>query len=348
MVGSPLGLADGGDAVDHRRDASARGRLLSRRGLIGSLCGAALGCESVASAKSPVARVAVLDPAALSGWQACVDALRERGWVEGRNLAFELRSTEGRPERFRELAAELVALRPDVIIAVSSQSTQAARESTDSIPIVMIGVADPIGSGFVTNLARPGHNITGISNQFRDTGGKMLQLLTEVRPGISRVLLFFVPENSGSRLNEESLVEVAPRLGVTLEPVPVNTPEDLDVALAEVARSRPDALATLSPPLLVLHRQRIIAFALDHRLPAISNYSQWVRDGLLMSYGAEDFAMWRRAADFVDRILKGATPATMPVEQPTKFELAVNLKTANALSLTIPQSILQLADEVVE
>jgi putative ABC transport system substrate-binding protein len=187
--------------VDHRWDAGAGRRLLSRRDLMSSLYGAALGCPIAAWAQSPVARVAVLDPAAVSGWQACVDALRERGWVDGRNLAFELRSTEGRLERFQELATELVALRPDVIIAVSSQSTQALRERTGSIPIVMVGVADPIGSGFVASLARPGRNITGVSNQFRDTAGKMLQLLTELRPGISRVPLFFVPDNSGSRLN---------------------------------------------------------------------------------------------------------------------------------------------------
>jgi putative ABC transport system substrate-binding protein len=144
------------------------------------------------------------------------------------------------------------------------------------------------------------------------------------------------------------LVAVAPRLGLTLEQVPVNTPEDFDVAFAAVARSRPEALVTLSPSLLLVQRQRVIAFALDHGLPAISNHSQWVRDGLLMSYGAEGFALWRRAADHVDRILKGATPATMPVEQPTKFELAINLNTAKALGLTFPQSILQRADEVIE
>ena len=304
-------------------------------------------------AQSPVARVAVLEGAppstpGASDSPAFVDALRERGWVEGRNIELHRRWAEGRAERYPQLAAELVALRPDLIIAASSQATQAVHEKTETIPIVMVGVADPVASRFVASLARPGGNITGLSVQLPETMGKALQLLAEVRPGISRVALLWVPDNPGSRVNKEALVAIAPRLGITLDPVAVQAQEELDAAFAAVARSRPDALFTTSAPLQMAHLHEIIAFALEQRLPAMGYVTQWARDGLLMSYSTDPADQWRRAAYYVDRILKGAKPADLPVEQPTRFELVINLKTAKALGLTIPPSILSRADEVIE
>jgi putative ABC transport system substrate-binding protein len=306
------------------------------------------------AAQSPVAHVALLgavpvsDPAERLAWQAFVAALRERGWVEGHNLAFELRSGGGRPEHYPELAAELVALQPDVIIAVGTQPVKAVREKTDTIPIVMISVPDPIGLGYIESFARPGGNITGVSNQFGDIIGKALQLLTEVRPGLSRVGFLWVPDNPAMRFNRAALEAIAPQLGLTIEPIEVKASEDFDAAFDAVARSRPDALLMNSPPLFVVHRSEIIAFALDHQLPAIGNFSWWAREGLLMSYGPDWVHMWRRMADYVDKILRGAKPTDLPVEQPTKFELVINRKTADALGLTIPPALLARADEVIE
>ena len=306
------------------------------------------------AAQSPVAHVArlgslpVSDPSETSAWQVFVAALRERGWVEGHNLAFELRSGGGRAERYPELAAELVALRPDVIIAVGTQPVKAMREKTDTIPIVMISVTDPIGLGYIASFARPGGNITGVSNQFGDTMGKVLQLLTEVHPGLSRVGFFWVPDNPAMRFNKAALEAIAPQLGVTIEPVAVKAAEDFDAAFAAVARSRPDALLMNSPPLLMEHRREIIAFAADHRLPAIGNFAWWARDGLLMSYGPDWVHMWRRMADYVDKILKGAKPTDLPVEQPTKFEFVINLRTARAIGLALPPLFVARADEVIE
>jgi ABC-type uncharacterized transport system substrate-binding protein len=232
-----------------------------------------------AAAQSRVAHVALLgaspvsDPAERPAWQAFVAALRERGWVEGQNLAFELGVGGGRTERYPELAAELVALRSDVIIAVGTQPVKAVREKTDTIPIVMISVPDPIGLGYIESFARPGGNITGVSNQFGDTIGKVLQLLTEVHPGLSRVGFFWVPDNPAMRFNKTALEAIAPQFGVTIEPIEVKASEDFDAAFDAVARSRPDALLMNFPPLFVVHHPEIIAFALDHRLPAIGNSS---------------------------------------------------------------------------
>jgi len=312
------------------------------------LGGAAIFWPIAAAGQSRISHVAVLGDPSPELWQVFSEALRARGWIEGQNLAFDIGSIDGHPERFPALAAELVALQPDLIIAVSSQATQAAREKTAKIPIVMIGVADPIRSGFVATLPRPGGNVTGLSAQLGDTNEKALQLLSEVRAGISRIGLLWNPDNSGSRLNKERLVAIAPRLGITIEPVAINAPADFGAAFAAVARSRPDAVFTHSAPLLMARHQEIVAFALDHRLPAIGSATLWARSGLLMSYAWNEVESWRRLADYVDRILRGAKPADLPVQQPTRFELVINLKTATALGLTVPQSLLARADEVIE
>lgn len=276
------------------------------------------------------------------------DALRERGWEEGRNLELQRRYASGNPEQYPALAAELMALSPDVIVTDGTQPTQAVRERTSSVPIVMVGTGDPVGSGFVVSLAHPGGNITGISYQLIDTTGKALQLLTETRPAIARVASVWVPDNSASKLAKEALVAAAPRLGISVEPFSVRAPSDLSSALTAISELRPDAFFTSSAPLLLQHRGEIVAFARDHRLPSIGLLAIWARDGALMSYSADTADIWRRSADYVARILKGANPADLPVEQPTKFNLVINLKTAKTIGLTLPPSLLARADEVIE
>jgi len=303
-------------------------------------------------AQTHIARVAVLTPypnqSAASLWRTFTDALGERGWVEGRNIAVDIRETGGRPELFQRFAAELVALRPDLIIGVSTQGTQAARQQTDTIPIVMCSVGDPVAAGLVASLARPGGNITGPSAQLDDVQEKSLQLLKEARSGIARVALLWTPDNAGSRHSKEITVAVAPRLGIALEPIPVNTPEDVDSALAAMERNRPDALFVHPTPVLQVNDHAVIAFALKQRLPTITGIGQMARDGILLSYASDHIQMWRVAADYVDRILRGAKPADLPVQQPTKFELVINVKTARAIGLDIPAALLARADELIE
>jgi ABC-type uncharacterized transport system substrate-binding protein len=326
---------------------------MKRRGFIASLGGATLIFPRFATAQLPAARVAVLlnqlpsQLAIAPFWRAFVEGLRERGWDEGRNVVFDLRAAEGSQERYQQLAAELVALRPDLIIAPNSQATQAARQRTNTIPIVMVGPADPIGAGFIASLARPGGNITGLTNQLGDLG-KDFQTLQDFRPGLSRIALLWNPDDPGSRLGAQKGMASAPQQGVTLESIPIKVREDLDGALAALARNPPEGLVVHPTPILFQNREVIVAFALQQRLPSFTSSVVMVRDGLLVSYAPDAIALWRRAADFVDRILKGANPAEMPVEQPTKFEFVINLKTARAIGLDIPPLLLSRADEVIE
>jgi putative ABC transport system substrate-binding protein len=246
------------------------------------------------------------------------------------------------------LAAELVALKPDVIIASGSQATQAIRQRTNTIPIVMIGVGDPLGSGFIASLARPGGNITGLTNQLGDLVEKALQTLKELRPGLSRIAVFWTPDNQGSSLAAKAELASGPQQGLAVQSIPINVREDLDAALAALARNPPEALEVHPTPILFENREAIVAFALQQRLPSFSGSTAMARDGVLASYAPDLVNQWRRVADYVDRILKGANPAELPVEQPTKFEFVINLKTAKALGLTIPPAILARADEVIE
>jgi putative ABC transport system substrate-binding protein len=200
----------------------------------------------------------------------------------------------------------------------------------------------------VASLARPGGNITGPSAQLDDVQEKSLQLLKEARPGIARVALLWTPDNAGSRHSKEITVAVAPRLGIALEPIPINTPEDVDSALAAMERNRPDALFVHPTPVLQVNDHAVIAFALKQRLPTITGIGQMARDGILLSYASDHIQMWRVAADYVDRILRGAKPADLPVQQPTKFELVINVKTARAIGLDIPAALLARADELIE
>jgi len=326
---------------------------LERREFLTLIGGGAALWPTAAAAQSRASHVGVLGPPGQEQWRVFTEALRARGWIEGQNLAFDIRSPEGRPERYPALAAELVALRPDLIVAAGSQATHPLRTLAASIPIVFVFVNDPVAQRFVTSLARPGGNITGltdsvIGDQTNTMAGKFLQLLQEARPGITRIALMYSPDNPGSARYEADSVAQAPQLGIILEPVAINAVEDVEPGFAAVLRSRAEALVV--QPTLILRQQiqKIIAFALEQRLPTISRVTQMTRDGLLMSVALDEIYMWRRVADYVDHILKGAKPADLPVEQPSKFEFVINLKTAKAIGLTLPQSLFARADEVIE
>jgi len=326
---------------------------MNRRWFIASFGGAALALPAFATAETRIARVAVLLtrlPTQLPGsaLAAFIEVLRERGWEEGRNLEFQLRATEGIANWYEHLAAELVALKPDVIIAGGSQATRALRQLTNAIPIVMVGPSDPVAAGFIASLARPGGNVTGVSNQLSDLVGKNVQILKELRPGLSRIALLWNPDDPGSRTGAETQLANGPRHGLTIQSIPIKNREDLDTALAALADNLPEALDVHITPILAANVDAVATFALHHGLPSSTGTAAMARAGLLVSYAPDPRDLWRRAADYVDRILKGAKPAEMPVEQPTKFEFVINLKTAKAIGLAVPHSILMRADEVIE
>jgi putative ABC transport system substrate-binding protein len=278
--------------------------------------------------------------------------LRDLGYVEGRNLVIEDRDAEGKPERLPALAAELVALKVDVIVApASTLAALAAKQATRALPVVFIGTADPVTSGLVTSLARPGGNVTGLSNLAPELVGKWLELLKRAVPGVSRVAALWQPGALGERTEKGTLTraEVAARgLGVRLQFVEARGPEDFDRAFSDMTGARAGALTVLTSSMFFGERRRLVDLAAKHRLPAVYQWREFVDAGGLMSYGPNRPDWYRRAATYVDKILKGAKPADLPVEQPTKFELVINLKTAKALGLTIPQSLLQRADQVIE
>ena len=275
--------------------------------------------------------------------------LRELGYVEGKNIIVEYRAAEGKFERLPDLAAELVRLKVDVIVTGGTPAIRAAQHATNTIPIVMAIVGDPIAQGFVASLAHPGGNITGFTNLSPDLSTKRLELLKEVFPKILRVAVFQNAAQHGPAMKE---VETAAKLlRVQLQLLEVRGPDDLEMAFAAVTRERAEALITLPNTLLRMNRRtriRIVEFTLKHRLPSMYEGSEYVETGGLMSYGPEEMANVRRAAIYVDKILKGAKPADLPVEQPMKFELVINLKTAKQIGLTIPQSVLYRADKVIK
>src|SRR5262245_28540644 len=300
----------------------------------------------------PVYRIGLLSPATADSASPLLAAfrqgLRELGDVEGQHVALERRYAEGRPERLPGLAAELVRLKVDVIVATSNPAIAAARNATTSIPIVMTVASDPVASGFVTSLARPGGNITGLTIQTPDLAGKSRQLLKETIPDLSRVAVLWDPGFLDGRQNLSETEAAATTVGVQLQHVEVRSPDELDGAFAAVTRGRAGAAVILGSPILFLHRARIAELATKRRLPTMCRVREYVQAGCLIGYGTGFTDQLRRAAYFVDRILKGAKPADLPVEQPTKFELVINLKTAKALGLTIPQSILLRADQVIQ
>jgi ABC-type uncharacterized transport system substrate-binding protein len=306
------------------------------------------------AAQRPNVRIGLLgvpppsDPIIAPLWQVFVEALRQKGWAEGHNLVFDRRWSQGRPDSYPELAVALVATQPDLIIALSSQAMTAARQLTDKIPIVAIGLSDLVALGLVASLARPGGNLTGFGVEPETLTAKMLQIFQEARPGLSRVTLLYTPANPASKVAAESTVALAPRLGITVELAAVDTPEDLDAVLATIGQRRPDGVFLHATPVLFGNDQKIVSFALERRLPAMGPLAGSVHNGLLMSYAPDQGDMWERAAGVVDKVLRGTKPADIPVEQPTKFKFVINLKTAKALGLTLPQSLLARADEVIE
>jgi putative ABC transport system substrate-binding protein len=307
-----------------------------------------------AQAGNKTARLAILSgnaitsPAVTPLFRAFVEQLRLMGWDEGRNLVLDARHTEGRAELFLQRAAEIVSSSPDVIFATNSQAIAALKAQTSSIPIVMADVSHPVEAGFVQALARPGSNITGVTNQSKDIGDKHFEFLREINPGIERVAVMFTPSNAGSVLGLRDQTISAQQAGISLIPIPFERPSDLEAAALAMREQRAQALQVHTTPTAIMNRAAISRLAIESRLPTVSFYPTMARDGLLMTYGADQVEGWRRAATYVDRILRGQRPSDLPVEQPTAFKLHINMKTANALGLTIPPTLLARADEVIE
>jgi putative ABC transport system substrate-binding protein len=280
-------------------------------------------------------------------WEALLDGLRERGYIEGRNIVFERRFSEGHAERFPEFAAGMVRLRVDLIIVITTPAAIAAKHATQTIPIVIPTAIDPVGAGLVASLARPGGNVTGLTSMHPEVVGKRLELLKEVVPGLSRVVVLWNAANPANASAWQETQAAARELGLRLQSQEVQGPQDLKGALARTAQARPDALLVLGDALINMHRQHIVEFATQQQLPSVFTTREWVVAGGLMSYGSSPSDNYRRAAYYVDRILKGAKPADLPVEQPTAFELVINLKTADALGLTISPPLLFQATDVI-
>ena len=275
--------------------------------------------------------------------------LRELGWVEGQNIVVDYRFAEGRFDRLPDLASELVRLKVDIIVAVPTPAAAAAKNATETIPIVMINVGDPVGLGLIASLARPGGNVTGSSYSVGlEIIGKQLELLKETVPKVRRVAILWNPANPSHPLVVRELNVAARSLGVQLQFLEARGPNEFEGAFAAMAKERMGALLVVPDSVSFLHRTRLADLAARSHLPAAYGLRGHVDAGGLMSYGPDSADLFRRAATYVDKILKGAKPADLPVEQPTKFELVVNLKTAKALGLTIPQSVLVRADEVIQ
>jgi putative ABC transport system substrate-binding protein len=285
------------------------------------------------------------------GDEAFQQGLRELGWIEGQNLLIEYRFADGKPERLPALAAELVALKVDVVVAPNTPAALAAKHATRTLPIVFIGAGDPVTSGLVTTLARPGGNVTGLSVLSTELVGKWLELLKQAVPGVSRVAALWQPGAMDERTDkdmQEGAEVAAQALGVRLQFVEARGPADFDRAFSDMTKARVGALTVRPAPMFISERRRLVDLAAKNRLPAVYAWREFVDAGGLMAYGPNLSDLYRRAATYVDKILKGAKPGDLPVEQPTKFELVLNLKTAGALGLTMPPAVLARADEIIQ
>src|SRR5215472_841854 len=298
-----------------------------------------------------VPRIGFLSAASLSPLAARVEAfrqgLRELGYVEGKNIVIEWRSSGGRLDHVSELAAELVGLKVDVIVAAGPVDTRAAKEATNTIPIVMGFDTDPVASGFIASLARPGGNITGLSSLAPELSGKRLELLKEIVRKLSRVAVLGTSTNPGNAQALREAELAAGAFGVVLRYLDVQGPKDIDSAFQSASKGRAEAVLTLGSPVLNSQRTQVAELAVKSRLPTIYPRPEYVEDGGLMTYGPNINDLFRRAATYVDKILKGAKPADLPVEQPKKFELIINLKTAKQIGVTIPPTVLARADRVI-
>jgi putative tryptophan/tyrosine transport system substrate-binding protein len=274
--------------------------------------------------------------------------LRDLGYVEGRTVAIEYRWTEGKPERMRELAEELVRLKVDVIMAPSSIHTAGAKRATSTIPIIFMSHADPLGTGHVASLARPGGNITGLSIMMTETNVKGLELFKEAVPGLARVAVIFDPGTPSHGPGLNAVETAGPALGLQIQPVAVRSATEFDSVFSAIVRERADAVLVLSTPIFIAEAKRLAELVLTHKLPSLFGPRHHVEAGGLMSYSPDRADIYRRGAIYVDKILRGVDPADLPVQQPTKFELVINLKTAKALGLKIPEAFLLRADEVID
>ena len=278
------------------------------------------------------------------------DGLRELGYVEGQNVVIEQRYARGQVERLPALAAELVRLNVDILVTAPAGSALAAKKITSTVPIVFMGEPDPVGTGLVASLARPGGNVTGLADAHGDLVPKRLALLKQLAPSVSRVGVLWNPSNASTAPQLKTVQAAAPGLGLTISPIGVKGPgrDDLDQAFATIGKARLDGLLVVGDSTLGVQRNRIAELSIAHRLPTSGSHRGWTEGGLLMSYGTDFVTLFRHGAVIVDKILKGAKPAALPVEEPTKFELIINLKTAKALGLTIPPSVLVRADAIIE
>jgi putative ABC transport system substrate-binding protein len=327
---------------------------MERRTFIGVIAGGLLVAPLVAEAQqaAKVPRIGFLGNSTAALEANLVgpfrEGLRDLGYVEGRNILIEYRWAEGQYERFPALIAELVALKVDVIVTAGTPASLAVKKATTSIPLVMVAVGDPIGVGLVASLARPGGNVTGLSSIAPELEGKRLELLREVVPKLSHIAVLWNPDNpfhAGSLKETRAAAQV---LGIKVQLLGVRVSEEFPAAFAAILRERPGALLVLADRIFLHNRARIVDFEAKHRLPGVYAYRELVEAGGLMSFGPSYPGMHRQAAHYVDKILKGSKPADLPVEQPTKFELRINLKAAKALGLTIPQSVLLRADQVIQ
>ena len=331
--------------------------MIDRRVFIGTLAGGLLAAPLAVEAQ-PGARVVRMGYLASSLaasphlHEAFRQGLRDRGYIEGRNVVIEYRDAEGKLERLPALAAELVARKVDVIVSAGgTPAALAAKHATGALPIVFTAAADPVTDGLVPSLARPGGNVTGLSLFIPDLVGKRLEQFKQAVPGISHVAVLWQPGGLGEQTETDMLkgAEVAARaLGLQLQFVEARGPVDFDRAFSDMARARADALTVLPSPTFLYERRRLVHLAAKNRLPTLFAFREYVDTGGLMSYGPDIADMYRRAATYVDKILKGAHPGDLPIEQPTKFELVINVRTAKVLGLTIPPSLLQRADQVIE
>ena len=304
----------------------------------------ALGSLAEAQQPKKVARIGFLSPVSASDtalWhQAFRQGLRDLGWVEGKNISIEYRYAEGRSDRLPDLAADLVRLKLDIIVVSSGTDALAAKNATRTIPIVMASAGDPVAIGLVESLARPGGNITGLSQIAPELAGKRLELLKEIVPKLSRVAVLWNPQGQTSTVGWKEIQLPARELGVKLHSLEVRSSNDFDKAFEGATKAGAGALVIMPDPLFVTNLKRIADFAATSRLPSIFHLTEFVDSGGLVAYGPDRSDMFRRAATYVDKILKGAKPADLPVEQPMKFELVFNLKTAKAIGLTIPPNVL--------
>jgi len=329
---------------------------MKRRRVLVLLGGAALGWPLVARAQQTehVRRLGFLlpyiqsDPQAQARVSAFTASLQERGWTDGRNVRFEFRYTEGQPNRLPALAVDLVQRNVDVIVTAGTEATDAARKTTKAIPIVMAAVGDPIAAGFIASLARPGGNITGASLLATELTAKRLQLLKEVLPALTRLAVLWSAANASVIQKLKQIQAAAPQFGVQLHAFELRVPDDLDQGFESAVQLRAQALMTTEDAIQITYRARVAELGKRHRMPVASEFGEFAQAGTLMSFGPSILDQFRYAASYVDKLFKGARPSDLPVEQATRFELIVNLKTAKGLGLTIPPSVLTRADEVIQ